>query len=72
MRQHTVAQHAHHGCAQSQMVPSAAILHNRRAGGGFGGTTRWAGLGGDNLIALTAVDGKGRILRADHTKNSDL
>jgi hypothetical protein len=24
------------------------------------------------LIALTAVDGKGRILRADHTKNTDL
>ncbi|PRW57992.1 FAD-dependent oxidoreductase isoform B [Chlorella sorokiniana] len=41
-------------------------------GGGFGGTTRWAGLAGDNLIALTAIDGKGRILRADHTKNSDL
>ncbi|KAI7846191.1 hypothetical protein COHA_000261 [Chlorella ohadii] len=41
-------------------------------GGGFGGTVRWAGLGGDNLIALTAVDGRGRILRADHTKNSDL
>lgn len=46
--------------------------HSLRAGGGFGATTRWAGLGGDNLIALTAVDGRGRILRVDHTKNSDL
>lgn len=66
------ARHAYHGCAQWQMSPSGADLHHRRAGGGFGGTTRWAGLGGDNLIALTAVDGKGRIVRADHTKNSDL
>lgn len=65
---------AHNCCAKHGMHAHSfsGSLRSLYAGGGFGATTRWAGLGGDNLISLTAVDGKGRILRADHTKNSDL
>lgn len=33
---------------------------------------RYAGLASDNLIALTAVDGTGKVIRADAKKNSDL
>jgi FAD/FMN-containing dehydrogenase len=34
--------------------------------------TRFAGLAADNLIAVTAVDGLGRIVYANATHNSDL
>ena len=58
------------------LPPAAAHSSQRRtvarAGGGFGAAVRYAGLASDNLIALTAVDGRGRIVRADATRNSDL
>jgi FAD/FMN-containing dehydrogenase len=41
-------------------------------GGGFGGFTRYAGLGADNLIAIKGVNANGDVVVADKDNNADL
>jgi FAD/FMN-containing dehydrogenase len=41
-------------------------------GGGFGGFTRYAGLGADNLIAIKGVDANGNVINADKDNNPEL
>jgi FAD/FMN-containing dehydrogenase len=41
-------------------------------GGGFGGFTRFAGLGADNLIAIRGVDANGNTIIADKDNNPEL
>ena len=41
-------------------------------GGGFGGFTRYAGLGADNLIAIKGVDANGNVVVADKDTNPEL
>lgn len=41
-------------------------------GGGFGGYTRYAGLGADQIVAVKAVDANGDVVIADAKQNSAL
>lgn len=66
-----------HGVHCAALQPPFPGAHRHRtavwpAGGGFGTLVRAAGLLGSNIISLTAVDGRGRIVRADSDSHADL